>query len=61
MQEIETTLYHLPKPSRHHLETLQQLLVKVEKEMGINGHGLKVREEVAAKIHFMMTNQIPGE
>ena len=30
-QQLETTLYHLPKPNRHHLEVLDQVLYKTGK------------------------------
>ena len=30
--EVETTLYHMPRPNRHHLDCLNSLLATVERE-----------------------------
>ena len=51
MQEIETTLYHLPKPTRQHLDHLEQLLTEVEKEVGLNENDLAVRAEMAETLN----------
>ncbi len=61
MQEVETTLYHIPKPNRHHLDTLQQLLLRVEREWGSGGQaGEKRRADVADAVQSFLANIIPG-
>ena len=59
-QEIETTLYHLPKPGRHHLDTLQQLLLRVEADWGIGPVDVRQREEVAERVNLVIGSGIQG-
>ena len=59
-QEIETTLYHLPKPGLHHLDTLQHLLLRVEAEWGLGPADVQHREAVAERVNIVVTAGIQG-
>ncbi len=61
MQEIETTLYHLPKPSKQHLDYLEQLLSKVRQEQGLSAKDIRAREEVAARVDALLKPVVKGE
>jgi hypothetical protein len=60
LQEVEITLFHLPKPTKHHLDTLEQLLTKTEKEVALMPADLQARAAVAAKLDKMLKLVIPG-
>jgi hypothetical protein len=57
---VEITLFHLPKPTKHHLDTLEQLLTKTEKEVALMPADLQARAAVAAKLDKMLKLVIPG-
>jgi len=59
-KEVETTLYHLPRPNRHHLDCLNALLVTVEKEQGLSSSDLNTRQAVAQSVHSLLQEQIQG-
>ena len=59
-QEIETTLSHLPKPGRHHLDTLQHLVLRVEAEWGIGSADVQHREAVAERVNRVVVAGIQG-
>ena len=61
MQELETTLFHLPKPSKHHLDSLNQLLQKVEKERGLPLRETERRRVLAGRLTNMLQPSIPGK
>ena len=60
MQTLETTLFHLPKPGRHHLDSLNQLLIKIEKENGLPAKEIQHRTALAARLTRLFQNSIPG-
>ncbi len=60
MQEIETTLYHLPKPSKQHLDHLEGLLNKVRAEQGIMPKDVRAREEAAKRVDAFLKNAVNG-
>jgi len=59
-KEVETTLYHLPRPNRHHLDCLNSLLATVEKEQGLSSSDLNTRQAVAQSVHSLLQEPIPG-
>jgi len=59
-KEIETTLYHLPRPNKHHLDCLNNLLASIEKEQGLSSSDLNTRQAVAQSVHSLLQNHIPG-
>jgi len=59
-KEVETTLYHLPRPNRHHLDCLNALLASVEKEQGLSSSDLNTRQAVAQSVHSLLQDPIPG-
>jgi len=59
-KEIETTLYHLPRPNKHHLDCLNNLLASIEKEHGLSSSDLNTRQAVAQSVHSLLQNHIPG-
>jgi len=59
-KEVETTLYHLPRPNRHHLDCLNSLLASVEKEQGLSSSDLNTRQAVAQSVHSLLQDPIPG-
>ena len=61
MQELETTLFHLPKPSKHHLDSLNQLLQRVEKERGLPLRETERRRVLAGRVTNMLQQSIPGK
>ena len=60
MQELETTLFHLPKPGRHHLDSINQLLLKTEKEQGLPLKEIQFRKALAARLTNLFQTSIPG-
>ena len=34
--QVETTLYHLPRPTKHHIDCLDNLLANLEQDYGLN-------------------------
>ena len=60
MQEIETTLFHLPKPSRQHYDYLDQLLASIEKEVGLTEQDIEIREQVAEKVGVLLGDVVQG-
>ncbi len=61
MQEVETTLYHLPKPSKQHIDSLEQLLQRVRAEQGLSAKDLRDRQEVAAQVDEFLRPVVKGE
>ncbi|XP_059090184.1 terminal uridylyltransferase 7-like [Tigriopus californicus] len=59
MQEIETTLFHIPKPSKHHLDYLEGLLLNLERELGLSAVDLKHRAAVADQISAALAHINP--
>merc|ERR1719228_1274011 len=59
-KEVETTLYHLPRPNRHHLDCLNSLLASVEKEQGLSTSDLNTRQAVAQSVHSLLQEHIQG-
>ena len=59
-QEVEITLFHLPKPTKHHLDTLEQLLSKIEKDFSLSNADLQSRASIAIKLDSILTQFIPG-
>jgi terminal uridylyltransferase len=59
-KEVETTLYHLPRPNKHHLDCLNSLLAMVEKEQGLSSSDLNTRQAVAQSVHSLLQDSIPG-
>ena len=60
MQELETTLFHLPKPGRHHLDSLNHLLHEIENEQGMPLKEMQFRKELANKLTQLFQHSIPG-
>ena len=60
MQEVETTLYHLPKPSRQHLDYLEQLLQRTRLEQGLSERDLRERAAAADMVDEFIAEVIPG-
>ena len=61
MQEVETTLYHLPTPSRQHLDYLENLLQRVRSEIGLSDRDLVERQAAADFVDGFIADVIPGE
>ena len=59
-QEVEITLFHLPKPTKHHLDTLEQLLTKIEKEVSLSTPDMQARAAIAAQLDLILAKFIPG-
>ena len=59
-QEVEITLFHLPKPTKHHLDTLEQLLLNVEKDFSLSTPDLQARGAIAAKLDAVLKQCIAG-
>ncbi len=60
MQEVETTLYHLPKPNRQHLDYLDNLLARTQSELGLTPQDIQDRMDVAALLGDVLKPVIPG-
>ena len=60
MQELETTLFHLPKPGKHHLDSLNQLMSKIENEQGLPRREIQRRKALAARLTSILHPTIPG-
>jgi len=60
VRQVETTLYHLPRPNKHHLDSLNSLLLQVEKEHGLSQADLEMRKSVADNLHGLLNRHIPG-
>ena len=60
MQELDTTLFHLPKPSKHHLDSLNQLLHKTEREQGLPARETPGRKAIATRLTGLLQPHIPG-
>ena len=58
--QLETTLYHLPKPNRHHLEVLDHLLHSTDREMVLQPAEIHKRHSVAANTEKILQSHIPG-
>lgn len=59
-QELETTLYHLPRPNKKHLEALGSLLSSVEQEVGLSPAEIHVREAIAVRVDEILRLSLPG-
>eukprot|EP00092_Neocalanus_flemingeri_P032761 GFUD01035632.1.p1 GENE.GFUD01035632.1~~GFUD01035632.1.p1 ORF type:complete len:1660 (-),score=542.26 GFUD01035632.1:232-5211(-) len=59
-KEVETTLYHLPRPNRQHLDCLNSLLATVEREQGLSTSDLVMRQEVSQSVHSLLQEHIQG-
>lgn len=59
-QELETTLYHLPRPNKKHLEALEGLLSSVEHEVGLSPAEIRVREAIAVRVDEILRLSLPG-
>ncbi len=59
MQEIETTLYHLPKPSRQHLDYLEGLLQRTQAEEGLSVADVAEREATADAVGVLLAPALP--
>ena len=57
MQEVETTLFHLPKPAKHHLDHLQNLLKEIEQQYGLNEVEIEKREKIAGKVQVELEKE----
>ena len=42
-QELDTTLFHLPRPNKKHLDALDNLLAKLVNEVGLSKEDLVKR------------------
>jgi hypothetical protein len=58
--EVETTLYHMPRPNRHHLDCLNSLLATVEREQRLSTSDLNIRQAVAQPVHSLLQEHIQG-
>ena len=45
-QELDTTLFHLPRPNKKHLEALDNLLIKMVSDVGLSKSEMAKREVV---------------
>jgi hypothetical protein len=52
--QIETTLYHLPRPTKHHLDCLDGLLASLERDYGLDPAELQARKGVAGAVHTLL-------
>ena len=59
-QELDTTLFHLPRPNKKHLESLDNLLTRVVQEVGLSKSDLVKREHVSGRVNELMKLHIPG-
>ena len=59
-QELDTTLFHLPRPNKKHLESLDNLLTRVVQEVGLSKSDLLKREHVSGRVDELMKLHIPG-
>ena len=60
-QEVEITLFHLPKPTKHHLDTLEQLLINVEKDVAVSPADLQARSSIADKLDAIFKQFLAGK
>lgn len=61
MQELETTLYHLPKPSKQHLEILEQKLLAIDKEYSLSEDDMNDRRKLASDLETALKKSIDGK
>ena len=59
-QELETTLYHLPRPNRKHVEALDNLLHRVVHDVGFHPDELRLRDNITQKVDKLLRLSIPG-
>lgn len=59
-QELETTLYHLPRANKKHLEALDALLNKIESECGLSSLEIAHRGQIAKKVNEILSVILPG-
>ena len=59
-QDLETTLYHLPKPNKHHLDLLNALLREVDANFVLSEEDVAIRERVATIISDIVSVSVPG-
>ena len=60
MQELETTLFHLPSPGKQHLDALNHLTSKIEKEKGLPLGEIQRRKALAARLTSLFQTSIAG-
>jgi hypothetical protein len=60
MQELETTLYHLPKPSKQHLEVLELKLIAIDKEYSLSEDDVKDRMRIASELECLLKEFLDG-
>eukprot|EP00095_Tigriopus_kingsejongensis_P012512 maker-scaffold455_size166772-snap-gene-0.33 protein:Tk12512 transcript:maker-scaffold455_size166772-snap-gene-0.33-mRNA-1 annotation:"terminal uridylyltransferase 4" len=58
-QELETTLFHLPKPTRPHLEQLEPVLRAIELEHGLTRADRQLRAALAERISQLVAQMVP--
>ena len=54
LRELDTTLTNLPRPSRHHLESLNKLLEDVQRNYGLSTEDIKARQDLADSVHRLL-------
>ena len=59
-RELETTLYHLPRANKNHLDCLNSLLATVEREQGLSEADMKLRAGVASTVQQLLAPYLPG-
>ena len=53
-RELDMTLSNLPRPSNHHIQSLNILLGKIQEEHGLSDRDIQERNTVASKVHNLL-------
>ena len=59
-QELQTTLFHLPRPNKKHLEALDNLLMRLEMEVGLSEAEIQNRDSIAQRVDEILKLTLPG-
>lgn len=59
-QELQTTLFHLPRPNKKHLEALDNLLTRIEMTVGLSEAEIQNRQSIAQRVDEILRLTLPG-
>ena len=54
MRELDVTLTNLPRPTKHHLESLNKLLADVQTNYGLSSDDIRARQDLADSVHRLL-------
>ena len=58
-QELQTTLFHLPRPNKKHLEALDNLLIRIETTVGLSEAEIANRQKIASRVDEILRMTLP--